>query len=408
MRKDIKNIPLHSLVIVFAANNEERSRISSKIFEDYEIISDTKVMQDLFGNTNRSDVRRGVWLEVKRRTILKLKYGERVVLDFNFFRQKERQEIARIAERYTAPVFYLIVGNETTDEFKKLERQIIRGDGLAEAIDGRNYNVKAIQKLPYDNLKASIKSRNYKGITVIPDVHGMYTALRSAHTWSTARNHFMVFLGDIIDYGPKPQECIDEVYDIVMNGEGCLVFGNHERKIGKWIEQDRTGNIHVKLSEGNKVTTEIIQKMSRFDREKFEHRWFALMAHARHHYIVDDTVFAHAGVDPSMFKNTEHRLTVREYSNLAMFGTIDEKNPRLENGDLNRLYDWCDKILDGQTAIVGHDIRSTIKPMIVNNNNGGETVFMDTGSGKSGVLTTADMKWDKKDGKLKITSFKRH
>lgn len=408
IKEDIKKIPLHSLVIVFGIDNIEKTKIINTIFKKYEIISYFGIMENILGSVTRFDLKREIWSEIKRQIQLKLKHGERVILDVNDLKIKERQEIARIAERYTAPVFYLILGKETNIESKNIEKQILSGDGLAEVIDGRLYNIKAVEKLPYGNITSSIKDREYKGITVIPDIHAVYTALRSARTWATARGHFMVFLGDIVDFGPKPQECIDEIYDIVMNGEGCLIYGNHERKIEKWLQQDRIGNIRINLSDGNKVTIDIIQKLSRFDREKFENRYMALMAHARHHFTIDNIVLAHAGVHPDMYNNTEHRLNVREYANLAMFGLIDEKNPRTKTGDLNRVYTWCDHIPNGLIAIVGHDIRSTTKPMTVVNSNAGESIFMDTGSGKSGILTTADLKWDKKDGQLKISNFKRH
>jgi len=408
MIKDIKKLPLHSLILVFGADDLERTNIISNVFLNYEIVSKNSVMESVLGVSNRKELYRVMWLEAKRRIVLKLRYGERVVLDMGMLTHKERQEVARVAERYAVSVFYLIVGNKTTNDFIRFEKQIRRGDGLAEVIDGRTYKIEAISKLPYSNLSKAIKDRGYTGVTVIPDVHAVYTALRSARTWSTSRGHFMVFLGDIVDYGPKPVECIDEIYDIVMNGEGCLVYGNHERKIEKWLEQDRTGNVRVKLSEGNKVTIDIIQKLSSFNRERFENRYMALMMHARHHFNIDNTTLAHAGVDPEMYNNTEHRLSNHAHANLAMFGLIDEKHPRTENGELNRLYTWCDNIPEQNIAIVGHDIRSIVKPITVVNNNGGESVFMDTGSGKSGILTTADLKWDKKDGKLRISNFKRH
>ena len=225
----------------------------------------------------------------------------------------------------------------------------------------------------------------------------------------------MIFLGDILDYGPDSIDCVYLVYDLVMRGRAVLTIGNHERKIEKWLDQQQKllydpqalkGNAVLRLSEGNKVTTMAVDLMSRNERNKFESRFKALLAHSCNHWVLGNAMlFAHAAVEPEMFDITAPRLTGRLESR-AMFGEIDEHNPQHEDGYPNRIYNWVDRVPEGKKVLVGHDIRSKVKPLVVRGSKGGIAYFMDTGSGKGGRLTTADIIF--RNDNLEVQNFTAH
>ena len=403
----MKHIPLHSLVILIGPSGSGKSALAKKHFPIYEIISPDSVRIDIVGDKNRSDLNSEIFKEIYHKVRIKLSLGERVIIDMPNLKRRDRTSFANIGNTFGVPIFYIIADQFSADlTFDRYEKQILQGDGVAEVIDARKEDFEVILKLPAGDIYKQIKARAFKGITAIGDIHAMREALKSAITWATARGHFMIFLGDTIDYGPKPLECINDIYDVVMAGRGVLVYGNHERKIEKWIEQDKKGQIRVRIGEGNQITVDAIKKLTKWQRNSFENRYKALMCTARHSYLVKNILFTHAAADPRMFELEEFRYKEKSLLSLAMFGEIDAEEP-MKGGYPNRIYTWVDQIPNEKVVIVGHDIRSIEKPLIQHSVLGGEAIFLDTGSGKGGSLTSADIRFAGKK-LLRVNNFTRH
>lgn len=419
----MKTIPLHSLVIMVGPTRAGKSKLANKRFPDYEILSTKTIRKELTGDSERSDINYEVMSEIKRRTDLKLKLGERVVVDASELRDNDRKRIAFIGSDARAPVFYIVCDRPLKDKldgkndkeierqdhaFNCAERKILQGDGVAEVVDTRIDDFELIQKFPDTDWQDILKEKGYRGITAMGDVHGTLEAMKSAINWARARRNFIVFLGDIVDYGPKPLECIEMVYEIVMRNEGMIIYGNHERKIERWINQSASGNIKVRLSEGNKITIRALQALGNKPRRRWERMFKALAAHSRNHLVVSNLVFTHAATLPEMFELYDRRLPHRsELETFALFGQIDSTKKFKENGYPNRIYDWVDLIPDGKIAIVGHDMRSIRNPVEEDGKLGGHAIFLDTGSGKGGHLTSADIRFTD-DNVLKVLHFNWH
>jgi len=61
-------------------------------------------------------------------------------------------------------------------------------------------------------------------ILVISDVHANYEALKS----TLALPHdIALFAGDIVDYGPRPKECIETLKNVSFK----MVRGNHDNAV---------------------------------------------------------------------------------------------------------------------------------------------------------------------------------
>ena len=69
-------------------------------------------------------------------------------------------------------------------------------------------------------------------------------------------------------------------------------------------------------------------------------------------------------------------------------------------------YRWVDDVPEGRIVIVGHDIRAK-EPRAVVGAKGGKTVFLDTGCGKGGTLSTADLRFDP-DGSVRLENLNVH
>lgn len=418
----MKKIPLHSLVVMVGPSGAGKSTLIAKKFRPYEVVSSDAVREELTGDMTRQDINDVVFREVHRRTALKLELGERVVVDATNLRKRDREGLTDIGRKYGVSIFYVVVNRSLADKeatqgwratqgnlvakhheiFISNEKEILRGDNVASVIDTRKEDFEVVNKLPANAMEQELLNRGFDGVMAIGDVHGMLESLKNAVDWASARNMFMMFLGDVLDYGPHSLECIDIVYDIVMRGRGAMVIGNHERKIERWLEQSARGEVRLKLSQGNLATTRQIEALAPDARRKFETKFGALMAMSRHHWIVSDTLFVHGAAEPEMFDITDLRLSGR-FESMAMFGEVDNTEKVRDDGYPNRVYTWVDRVPADKTVIVGHDIRSSAKPLESKGKAGGKAIFMDTGSGKGGRLTAADLKFD--SSKLTVTNY---
>lgn len=406
----IKRIPLHSLVLMVGPSGAGKSTVVKEHFEDYEVVSSDAIRHELTGDFQRQDYNSLVFREAHRRIRTKLELGERVVFDATNLRRADRIEVVEIGMEIGVPIFYVVV-NRSVDEknktagwragvhglierhdktFADAERDILRGDGFATVIDTRKEKFQAVQKYPLGDISDYVMEAGFKGVMALGDVHGMRESLRSAIDWANARNLFMVFLGDVLDYGPNSLECVDIVYDAVTRGRAAMIVGNHEKKIDRWLGQTRKGEVKLRLSDGNRATTNLVEALGNIERAKFENRFNALLNLARNHIILGNTLFTHGGAEPEMFEMNSHRLNGK-FESIALYGELDSVKKFNDDGYPNRVYTWVERIPKGKQVIVGHDIRSTLKPLMETAKNGSTAIFLDTGSGKGGHLTAAHM-----------------
>jgi hypothetical protein len=411
MFSKIKKIPLHSLVLLF----EEHPDLNAK-FKEYELLSSEKIALDLTNDSSRKDIDFEIFNEIKRRTLNKLTVGERAVIKLPISGHYYRKQLAQVGYDLDRPVFY-IISSENIRNFKNNHRgrgpeenlqNILRGDGVAEVIDLNREDFDVIHKFPTDpeELLQEIINRGFSGITVIPDVHSTYEALLGAISWAKSRNNFLIFLGDLIDYGPRPFDCVDEVYKNIVRGEALFILGNHEIKIQKWLYQSKQRNVRIRISAGNAVTIEKLKRLDDRSFKAFEIKFRALTSLGRNHIIIKNILFTHGAAHPGMWNNFNTKLT-DDLESYALFGEVNPEERFDESGRPNRIYDWIDKVPEGKTVIVGHDIRSFVVPPLQKNKEGGNVLFLDTGSGKGGVLTSVDLKLHA-DGTLHILNFNRH
>ncbi len=416
----MRSIPLHSLVLMVGPSNHHKERHIKEKFQLHEIESCERVAFDIYGDSSRGGNPESFLREVYHRTEVKLALGERVVIDTPYLAFKDRIAAVNIGLKFGAPTFYIVTEDtgslaKQSEQFRQMKDEILRGDNVTNVIDMTVEDFNAVHKLPYKGLLDHIINQGYRGLCVVPDVHGMIESLKQAIDWAKARGFFIIFLGDIIDYGPQSIDCVYLVYDLVMRGQAIMTIGNHEKKIERWLVQQRelmydpralNSKTPMRLSEGNKATIMLIQGMTPKERARFEGRFAALLAHARHHWVMnDDLMVVHGACEPEMFNIDTIRLHGR-YESRALYGEVDAKKPTRVDGYPNRIYDWVDRIPEGKLVLVGHDIRDTVKPMYVRGALGGEVYFLDTGSGKGGRLTTADLIF--RDGSLTVQNFTAH
>ena len=363
----MKVVPLHCLVILVGAGDRERQLAQ---FPAHEIVSQEAISREMTGPNLRFGTEEVIHSEIMRRMSAKLRLGERVVVDAYMDRQR-RLTLANMGRAVGVPVFYLIL--------RSSDAQTARGDGVAEVIDGRDSVASPVPS------RATVTDQmlmdRYQGVTVIGDVHGMYSSLQTAIRWARDRNQFIVLLGDVLDYGPDTLEVTDEVYRLVMRGEARCILGNHERKIMRWIDGHR-----VRLSEGNRTTTQALSQLGDTAKARWIGRFRGLYQNSRLIDSIKNVTFAHGAIHPDFWTGKDSKVI----ENTAFFGEVDDIRSQPERPI--RSYRWVDSIPGGSFVVVGHDRRAA-SPFVQTNTAEGKAVFLDTGSGKGGSLSSADFRF---------------
>ncbi|CAM6054938.1 unnamed protein product [Sphagnum tenellum] len=371
--------------------NDHRTGVfeANRLFPAHEIITPETISVELVGQPDRPDLIDIIISEMKRRVTLKLSLGERVVLVAPALARREfRLVFAALATAQGASVIYVLPeGDQITD-------------GVARAVPGKRLHV--VLPMSADPLP-TLRSR-FRGVTIFGDVHGSIASMRDAVAWARSRNHFLWFLGDVIDCGAESLAAIVAVYNIVMRGEGAFILGNHERKIARWIVQQENGGYRqMKLSDGNRVTVNALNSLTRDQRIQWSGKFRSLLGRASLMNHLGDVTLVHAAVHPDVW-NQNNLSDHQAIENYALYGEADS---RLRSPSYGLSYQWIDAVPMGKTVFVGHDIRSTIAPMAITGLKGGRVIFLDTGAGKGGSLSTADVRFEN-NGELRLENFNRH
>lgn len=215
---------------------------------------------------------------------------------------------------------------------------------------------------------------------IIGDIHGCFdelTALleRLGYTIATAEDHSFVvthpdnrravFLGDLVDRGPKIPEVLRLVMDMVASGAALCVPGNHEVKLLKKLR-----GTPVKLTHGLAETVAQLElappELSRRAEQFIE----ALVSH----YVLDDNklVVAHAGLtEPLQGRGSG---AVRQF---ALFG---ETTGETDEFGLPVRYNWAAEYRGRAVVVYGHT--PVPAPEWLN-----RTICIDTGCVYGGSLT---------------------
>ena len=351
---DLLIIPFHCLVLC--------ARDQLEHFPPHERLSQEIITRDLVGDARR-DLHAIVYAELRHRLGLKLSLGQRVAVAVDDAWQK--QQLAALATNQGAQVIEL-QGNTPT-------------------------LVQATPTDPIDALRAA-----WKGITIVGDLHGDLHALTTALTWAQARQNFVWFLGDVIDYGDGTLEAADAVYRTVMQGTAAMIIGNHERKIAKWLDQRENGRPHLRISAANQVTIEALDALKPAARKQWIGRFRSLLSHASLIQQIGNMTLLHAAAHPTLWGTAPDYMLIEQF---ALYGEADHSG-----GKFRRVHRWIDAVPEGQMVFVGHDVMSEF-PIIVTGAKGGRVVFLDTGCGTGGHLSTADLRFS--PAGLRLECFNR-
>lgn len=395
-----------------------KTTIAAKHFAPHEVVSSDGVRAELLGDFRIQSNQYEVWEEVHRRVRQRLAFGQRVVVDATNIKFGDRKAFVEMAKHYDVELVYLVINRTVEAKLKtagwRLEvnglierheevynnnlREIMRGDGVARVIKLFDNTELEVVNLPLDTdatlVSSTVNRVNQvinKPVMVVGDVHGNINELDEVVAKAKETDCHLLFLGDVVDYGYFNLTAVETVYDLMRTGKAHMIWGNHERKLDRWVNADFGRCFKGVISAGLAMTIREIHDAVAGNpafKDRFIAQWRFLAANARQHIVVGSNyMFTHGAASKEMWGMLNKHSLYGEHQNLAFFGQVDTTLPVRSDGMPNRVYNWINDIPAGKTVVVGHDPRSKVEPMVVTNDVGGRAVFLDTGSSKGGHLS---------------------
>ena len=210
---------------------------------------------------------------------------------------------------------------------------------------------------------------------LIGDVHGCGDELEELlgklgyapeeGAWRHAGNRKVIFLGDLVDRGPRVPDVLRIAMGMVKAGTALCVPGNHDEKLLRWLK-----GRNVKIAHGLQQSIEQIER----EPPEFRAEAAAFLDGLISHYVLDGgrLVAAHAGMKEEMQGRASGR--VREF---ALYG---ETTGEMDELGLPVRLDWAAEYRGPARVVYGHT--PVAEPRWLN-----RTINIDTGCVFGGALT---------------------
>ncbi len=174
-----------------------------------------------------------------------------------------------------------------------------------------------------------------------------------------------VFVGDLLDRGPRVADALRLAMDMVEDGTAFCVLGNHEAKAEKWLN-----GRDVKIAHGLQTTIDDLSRTSEAFRERAKRFIGGLVSH----YLLDagKLAVAHAGIKAEMMGRASGAIR-----GFCLFG---ETTGEIDEFGLPVRQNWAAEYRGDTKVVYGHT--PVIEAAWLNN-----TICIDTGCVFGGKLT---------------------
>lgn len=405
-------IPDFALVVLIGSTGSGKSTFAAKHFLPTEVISSDYCRALVSDDETNQDVSADAFDLVREIAARRLKHRKLTVIDATNVRAADRKAWVELARKWHALPIAIVIdpGVEVCvarnalrpgRDFgpgvpKRMAMEIRKGMGGLQREGFRQ-----VWKLTSeDSIEAAVVTRqplwtdkrdDHGPFDIIGDIHGCADELQTllgqlgyGVAWSEDRGdrtvtitppegRKVVFVGDLVDRGPNSPDALRIAMSMVAAGTAYCVQGNHERKLGRWLEGRK-----VTIAHGLQETIDQLEGQDRGLREGLP----AFLDSLRSHVWLDDgrLAVAHAGLKEEMIGRGSG--AVREF---ALYG---ETTGEIDEFGLPVRADWA-AAYRGKTAVIyGHT--PVVSAEWVNN-----TLCIDTGCVFGGKLTA--FRWPERE-----------
>lgn len=393
-------IPELSLVVLIGASGSGKSSFARKHFLPTEIVSSDTSRGLVSDDENDQMATKDAFEVVHLLARLRLRRGKLTVVDATNVQRESRRPLVELAkDAYVQPVAIVI----DTPEGVCRERNSVRPDrqfgghvvrnqvrDLRRSLSGlRKEGFRHIHIVRPDDMEnlEIVRTKLWPNLSdqtgpfdIIGDVHGCYdelvdllAALGYSQEGVPPEGRRAIFLGDLVDRGPKPVEVLKLVMEMVRSGHALCVPGNHDDRLARCLK----GNA-VTLSHGLAETMELLSA----EPEEFRTEVRRFIEGLTSHAVLDGgrLVVAHAGMREDMQGRASSR--VRDF---ALYG---ETTGESDEYGLPIRYNWAMDYRGSATVVYGHT--PVVAAEWLN-----RTICLDTGCAFGGKLTA--LQWPSRE-----------
>ncbi|HIE01237.1 MAG TPA: polynucleotide kinase-phosphatase [Thiotrichaceae bacterium] len=393
-------IPELSLVILIGASGSGKSSFAQKHFKPTEILSSDYCRALVADDESAQFVTQEAFEILHFLAAKRLALGKLTVIDATNVKSEDRKSLLALAREYhvlsAAIVFNLperlchernqkrpnrqfgphVVRQQRADlkrSLRYLKREGFKHVTIFESLE--EVEAAEVKRQPlWNNLKAE-----QGPFDIIGDVHGCfdelidlldtlgYETIPPNPVWKVTHpeGRKLIFLGDLVDRGPKTPEVLRLVMDMVASGIAFCIPGNHDVKLMRKLKGK-----NVKLTHG---LAESVQQLEN-DSPEFHQQVIAFLDNLISHYLFDGgkLLVAHAGMPEALQGRASGK--VREF---ALYG---ETTGETDEFGLPVRYDWAADYRGRTKVVYGHT--PVLEAEWLNN-----TICIDTGCVFGGHLT---------------------
>jgi protein phosphatase len=396
------NIPELSLVVLIGASGSGKSTFARKHFKPTEILSSDFCRGLVSDDDNDQSVTADAFEVLHFIAAKRLAHGKLTVVDATNVQPEARKPLVALARQYHCLPVAIVLNMpeqlcwERTQQRpdRNFGRHVIRGhrQQLRRSLKRLKregfrhiYQLTSLEEVEAVSIERQPLWSNLRHehgpFDIIGDAHGCCDELEallnelgySLDTDGSVYRHpagrKAIFLGDLVDRGPRILDTYELVRRMVEAGEGFCVPGNHDMKLVR-----KLNGRNVQITHGLDKTLAEIEALPEEVREPYKKELVGFFRSLVSHYVLDDgeLVVAHAGMKESM--QGRGSAKVRDF---ALYG---ETTGETDEFGLPVRYNWAAEYRGKAMVVYGHT--PVPEPEWLN-----RTINIDTGCVFGGKLT---------------------
>ena len=403
-------IPDFSLVVLVGASGSGKSTFAARHFLPTEVLSSDHFRALVSDDETSQEATGDAFDALHHLAAIRLRRRKLVVVDATNVQEGARKPLLELARRFHAVPVALVIdvpervchdrnrgrpnrdfGKHVVERHVRELRRSLRGlkrEGFRHVyhLDGEEQIAGVtITRVPLWTDKRDVAAP----FDIVGDVHGCHDELcdllarldyspDAANVWRHPEGRRLLFLGDLVDRGPKVVETATLVMDAVQAGAALCVPGNHDDKLMRALQ-----GRNVQVTHGLKDSLQQIEALPEAERDAFKQRFVAFTDGLVSHLWLDGgrLAAAHAGIKETMIGRASGR--VRDF---ALYG---ETTGETDEFGLPVRWDWAAEYRGPAAVVYGHT-PVPAPPQWLNN-----TINLDTGCVFGGALTA--LRWPEKE-----------